>query len=131
MGFVMDGLAAEGYDREYSDLQLVRRIVRYFAPFIPIMLVVALAVFLVAALDALLPLLIATGIDRVGDAPPGELWARTSGLLVAVAVAGAGSWGLNFLRQWLTAKAVGSVVLQLRVDAFDAVMARDMSFYEE
>ncbi len=131
MGFVMDGLAAEGYDREYSDLQLLRRIVRYFAPFIPIMLVVALAVFLVAALDALLPLLIATGIDRVGDAPPGELWARTSWLLVAVAVAGAGSWGLNFLRQWLTAKAVGSVVLQLRVDAFDAVMARDMSFYDE
>jgi len=131
MGFVMDGLAAEGYDREYSDLQLLRRIVRYFAPFIPIMLVVALAVFLVAALDALLPLLIATGIDRVGDAPPGELWERTSWLLVAVAVAGAGSWGLNFLRQWLTAKAVGNVVLQLRVDAFDAVMARDMSFYDE
>jgi len=131
MGFVMDGLAAEGYDREYSDAQLVRRIGRYFAPFVPVMLVVAVTIFLVAALDALLPLLIATGIDRVGDAPPDELWQRTSWLLVAIGVAGASSWGLNFLRQWLTAKAVGSVVLNLRRDAFDAVMARDMSFYDE
>ncbi len=131
MGFVMDGLAAEGYDREYSDAQLLRRIVRYFAPFVPMMLVVAVAIFLVASLDALLPLLIATGIDRVGDAPPDELWQRTWWLLVAIGVAGVSSWGLNFLRQWLTAKAVGSVVLKLRVDAFDAVMARDMSFYDE
>jgi ABC-type multidrug transport system fused ATPase/permease subunit len=75
--------------------------------------------------------LIATGIDRVGDAPPDELWQRTWWLLVAIGVAGASSWGLNFLRQWLTAKAVGNVVLKLRVDAFDAVMARDMSFYDE
>lgn len=131
MGFVMDGLAAEGYDREYSDAQLLRRIVRYFAPFLPVMLVVALAVFLVAALDALLPVLIAVGIDRVGDAPADELWQRTAWLLAAIAGAGAASWGLNFLRQWLTAKAVGNVVLRLRVDAFDAVMARDMSFYDE
>jgi len=131
MGFVMDGLAAEGYDREYSDAQLLRRIVRYFAPFVPMMLVVAVAIFLVASLDALLPLLIATGIDRVGDAPPDELWQRTWWLLVAIGVAGVSSWGLNFLRQWLTAKAVGNVVLKLRVDAFDAVMARDMSFYDE
>jgi len=131
MGFVMDGLAAEGYDREYSDAQLLRRIGRYFAPFVPTMLVVSLAIFFVAALDALLPLLIATGIDRVGDAAPDELWQRTRWLLVAIAVAGASSWGLNFLRQWLTAKAVGNVVLKLRTDAFDAVMARDMSFYDE
>jgi ABC-type multidrug transport system fused ATPase/permease subunit len=131
MGFVMDGLAAEGYDREYSDAQLLRRIARYFAPFVPMMLVVAVAIFLVASLDALLPLLIATGIDRVGDAPPDELWQRTWWLLVAIGVAGTSSWGLNFLRQWLTARAVGNVVLKLRVDAFDAVMARDMSFYDE
>ena len=131
MGFVLDGLAAEGYDREYSDAQLLRRIVRYFAPFLGTMLVVAVAMFLVAALDALLPLLIALGIDRVGDAPPEALWDRTGWLLALIAVAGVGSWGLNFLRQWLTAKAVGNVVLRLRIDAFDAVMARDMSFYDD
>ena len=56
MGFIMDGLAAEGYDREYSDAQLVRRIYRYFRPYVGTMLTVGLAVFLAAVLDASLPL---------------------------------------------------------------------------
>ncbi len=32
MGFIMDGLDAEDYDRSYSDRELVRRILRYFRP---------------------------------------------------------------------------------------------------
>ncbi|MEJ7651878.1 MAG: hypothetical protein WKH64_00200 [Chloroflexia bacterium] len=30
MGFIMDGLEADEYDREYSDRDLLRRIVAYF-----------------------------------------------------------------------------------------------------
>src|SRR5438034_135177 len=41
------------------------------------------------------------------------------------------SWLFNFLRQWYTARSVGDVVLNLRKDAFAAVLARDMSFYDE
>ena len=41
------------------------------------------------------------------------------------------SWTFNFVRQWFTARVVGDVVLQLRQDAFEAVMERDMSFYDE
>jgi ATP-binding cassette, subfamily B, bacterial len=154
MGFVMDGLAAEGYDRSYSDGQLLRRILRYFRPFLATMLVVALAIFGSAVLDAALPVLVATGIDRLAEAPAdagavgaateaagaprlaagaavADLWARTAWILIAILVAGVLSWGFNFVRQWLTAKAVGNVVLDLRRDAFDAVLARDMSFYDE
>ncbi len=32
MGFIMDGLDAEAYDRKYTDRDLVRRIARYFRP---------------------------------------------------------------------------------------------------
>ena len=32
MGFIMDGLDAEAYDRTYSDRSLLRRILRYFQP---------------------------------------------------------------------------------------------------
>ena len=32
MGFIMDGLDAEAYDRTYGDRQLVRRIMGYFRP---------------------------------------------------------------------------------------------------
>ncbi|MBE0699530.1 MAG: ABC transporter ATP-binding protein, partial [Anaerolineaceae bacterium] len=41
------------------------------------------------------------------------------------------SWTFNFFRQRYTARAIGDVVLKLRQDAFDAVLARDMSFYDE
>ena len=32
MGFIMDGIDAEAYDRQYSDRQLMRRIGSYFRP---------------------------------------------------------------------------------------------------
>jgi ATP-binding cassette, subfamily B, bacterial len=131
MGFLMDGLAAEGYDRSYSDRQLVGRIFRYFRPFLPMMVFVAVMIFLSAVMDAALPVLIASGIDALADAGPGELWARTAWIIVAILLAGVLSWTFNFFRQWFTARAVGNVVLNLRNDAFDAVMARDMSFYDE
>jgi ABC-type multidrug transport system fused ATPase/permease subunit len=47
-----------------------------------------------------------------------------------VMLLGATSWALNAARQWLSAEAVGDVVLRLREDAFDAVMQRDLSFYD-
>ncbi|MBA2665917.1 MAG: ABC transporter ATP-binding protein [Trueperaceae bacterium] len=133
MGFVMEGLAAEAYDREYSDRQLITRIARYFRPNTSIMLVVALTVFLAAVLDAVLPVLISAGIDRLADVARvgGDVWEGTTWIVTAILVAGALSWTFNFFRQWLTARAVGDVVLALRTDAFDAVLARDMSFYDE
>ncbi len=133
MGFIMDGLAAEGYDREYTDGQLLRRIYGYFRPFIGTMLLVGLSVFAAAVLDASLPLLVSVGIDRLSEAGDlrTEIWERTRWLVILFVLAGALSWCFNFVRQWLTAKAVGNVVLKLRTDAFDAVMARDMSFYDE
>src|SRR5690348_10462871 len=41
MGFIMDGLDAEAYDRNYSDRQLIARIIGYFRPKLRIMLIVA------------------------------------------------------------------------------------------
>lgn len=137
MGFVMDGLAAESYDRRYSDRQLLRRIARYFIPFIGPMAVVSASIFGASLLDAALPVLLSLAIDRLalnvepGAAAARDLLARGAPLLLAIAVAGAVSWGLNFLRQWLTASAVAEVVLALRRDAFDALMERDMSFFDE
>ncbi|HET7637737.1 MAG TPA: ABC transporter ATP-binding protein, partial [Ktedonobacteraceae bacterium] len=50
---------------------------------------------------------------------------------VAILVSGVLSWACNFFRQWYTARSVGDVVLNLRRDAFNAVVARDMSFFDE
>ena len=128
MGFIMDGLDAEAYDRTYGDRVLLRRIVGYFRPKLPIMLFVASMVVLASVSDAGLNLLLAEGIDQLEEALDGG----SVGLIVAaILVAGVVSWTTNFLRQRYTARAVGDVVLTLRKDAFRAVMARDMSFYDE
>ena len=46
MGFIMDGLDAEAYDRQYRDIDLVKRIVSYFRPQAPRMAAVAVAILL-------------------------------------------------------------------------------------
>jgi len=128
MGFIMDGLDAEGYDRSYSDRQLLGRIYDYFQPHLGAMSFVALMIVLDSLMSAVLPILIARGIDTLAI---DQSW-QPAGLLVgAILVSGALAWTFNFFRQWYTARTVGSVVLELRESAFDAVMARDMSFYDE
>ncbi len=133
MGFFMDGIAGEAYDRTYSDRQLVGRIVRYFRPYLPMMLLVSASIVLASASSAALPILLAAGLDGVvasGEEGAG-LFRRALPLVIAVLAAGGLAWVFNFVRQWFSARAVGNVVLNLRKDAFDAVLERDLSFYDE
>jgi ABC-type multidrug transport system fused ATPase/permease subunit len=133
MGFIMDGLDAEAYDREYTDRQLLNRIIQYFRPHLSIMSVVAGLVVLNSAMDAVFPILIASSLNQLEGAVNlgATIWQRTAWLIGAVFLSGVFSWTFNFFRQKYTARAVGDVVLKLRQDAFDAVLARDMSFYDE
>ena len=133
MGFIMDGLDAEAYDREYTDRQLLARIIRYFKPHLSTMGVVAVMIVLNSIMDAAFPFLIARGLDRLEGASDIDvtIWQRTGWLIAAIFVSGVFSWSFNFVRQKYTARTVGNVVLKLRRDAFDAVLARDMSFYDE
>jgi len=46
MGFIMDGLESEAYDRNYPDRELVRRVLAYFKPHVRKLLLVAAAITL-------------------------------------------------------------------------------------
>ena len=138
MGFIMDGLDAEAYDRSYSDRELLDRITGYFRPQLKVMTFVAGMIVLASTLDAILPVLIARGINNLVDndlvdvaGAGASIWGQTWWLILAILFSGALSWTFNYFRQWYAARAVGDVVLSLRKDAFDAVLARDMSFYDE
>lgn len=133
MGFIMDGLDAEAYDREYTDRQLLRRILGYFKPHLSIMSIIAVLLVLNSIMDAAFPFLIARSLDRLEGSTDLKLtiWQRTAWLIAAIFLASALSWSFNFVRQKYTARTVGDVVLKLRQDAFEAVLARDMSFYDE
>lgn len=127
MGFIMGGLDAEDYDRKYGDGELLGRIGEYFRPAAGAMVLVGVLISLSSIMNMLSPLLASWGIDRIARGESGDiLWILFFGLLAA----GVLGWGFNFVRQWMTAKVVGDVVLALRQDAFDAVMARDLSFFD-
>lgn len=128
MGFVMDGLDAEEYDRSYSDRALIRRITNYFKPHRGRMLLILLMVVVQSAVQALLPLAIANGINTLAAIPTLTQIGLLTGAVVLIGVLG---WVFNYVRQYQSAVAVGDVVLALREDAFDAVMQRDMSFYDK
>ncbi|HET8913651.1 MAG TPA: hypothetical protein VFN23_19415, partial [Ktedonobacteraceae bacterium] len=59
MGFVMDGLDAENYDRTYSDRVLIKRIGRYFGPRVKLTVLVSVLVIMGSLVDVILPLLLA------------------------------------------------------------------------
>jgi ABC-type multidrug transport system fused ATPase/permease subunit len=128
MGFVLDGLEAESYDRSYSDRVLVRRIGEYFRPHTRTMALVAGMVVLAALTETVIPFLISRGIDALAGNPSAQLALALGG---GVLVLGSLGWLFNFVRQSYSARAVGDVVLALREDAFAAVMARDLSFYDQ
>ena len=128
MGFIMEGLDAEDYDRTYSDGDLVRRVGRYFKPALAGMGLVAVTIVLASLMQAAFPVLISWGLDHI-EGPQGV--STITILVVSILVTGMLAWFFNFVRQALTARIVGDVVITLRKDAFAAVMRRDMSFYDE
>lgn len=128
MGFIMDGIDAEAYDRNYSDRQLLNRIMGYFSSQLRRVSIISSLVVLNSVVDMVLPVLIARGVDQVAADRTNS---AVNMLIFLILGATALSWTFNFLRQRLTARTVGDVVLHLREDAFTAVMARDMSFYDE
>jgi len=127
MGFIMDGLDAEEYDRKYSDRELVRRIVTYFRPQLKRMLVVASMITLSTLANTGLPIFISRSIDRLQNDSSAQ---TLLGITVVIILFGSLGWVFNAIRRSLSAQAVGNVVLALREDAFDAVLKRDLSFYD-
>ena len=128
MGFLMDGLDAEEFDRTYSDRVLVSRVLAYFRPHAGIMVFVSAMLFLNSIMETALPFLTSRGVDQLKEGF--EIMAALP-LVGAILVAGILAWIFNYIRQKMTATVVARVVYQLRQDAFTAVMARDMSFYDE
>jgi ATP-binding cassette subfamily B protein len=126
MGFLMDGLDAESYDRSYSDRFLTQRIIGYFRPHFGRMALVAGAIVLNSLMDTALPIVISSGIDRLQT--EGESVILPMALIVTAL--GCTSWVFNFVRRAYSARVVGDVVLKVREDAFDAVLNRDLSFYD-
>jgi ATP-binding cassette, subfamily B, bacterial len=128
MGFILEGLDPEAYDRTYTDRQLVARILGYFRPQARKMGAVALAVAAATLVDMGVPIVISRSLDRLQVNPAAAAFAGLAALVTLLATT---SWLLKALHRQLSAQAIGDVVLKMREDAFDAVMSRDLSFYDQ
>ncbi len=128
MGFILDGLDTESYDRTYSDRELLDRIISYFRPYAGRMGVIAVMITLNSVMGALGPIVIARAIGLLETNP-----ATTTMILIALGVSlvGASAWVFNYIRQMLSARVTSNVVLKLREDVFNATVRHDLSFYDE
>jgi ATP-binding cassette subfamily B protein len=128
MGFILDGLDTESYDREYSDRELLRRILEYFKPHRRKVTLVALMLTLNSIAGSGGPIMIANAIDLVSESPTLDRMLLATALVLLF---GASAWVTNFLRQWISARVIGDVVLTLRGDVLAATIHHDLSFYDE
>jgi ATP-binding cassette, subfamily B, bacterial len=127
MGF-FSGLNDEKYDRQYTDRQLVRRIMEYFKPQTIRLLWVLVLVVVLASIGAALPVVVSRMVDLLKGQPSLQAISLVS---LAVLIIGIGLWGLNWARRSLVVRAVGDVVLDLRTRAFRAAAEHDLSFYDQ
>ncbi|MGD9099341.1 MAG: ABC transporter transmembrane domain-containing protein, partial [Anaerolineae bacterium] len=128
MGFILDGLETEAYDRNYSDRELVGRIVGYFEPHRRPMGLVAVALTLNSVGGTGGPILISKAIDVIAEDSSVQTMLMLAG---GVFLMGAAGWFFNYIRQMFSARIVGDVVLKLRQDVFGATIQHDLSFYDE
>ncbi|UCF97372.1 MAG: ABC transporter ATP-binding protein [Spirochaetaceae bacterium] len=128
MPFILDGLDTEDYDRNYKDSELLRRIGSYFRPARRQMLLASGMLTLNSAAGTGGPILISRALDLVVvDPSTWNLLLLSAGVLLL----GVFAWSFNYIRQVVSAKVVGDVVLNIRKDVFKSVMANDMSFFDE
>jgi ABC-type multidrug transport system fused ATPase/permease subunit len=128
MGFILDGLETESYDRKYRDRELLGRIIAYFLVHSRKVALVALALTINSAAGSGVPVAISKVIDAVAENP---MISRMAIACSIVLVLGVIAWISNFVNQWFAGRVIGDVVLNLREDVFAASVRHDMSFYEE
>ncbi len=109
MGFILDGLETEAYDRTYRDRDLTRRVIGYFRPFRAQVLLVALTLALNSVAGSGGPILISRSIDVLAADPSLARMLTLSALALGVGVF---AWVFNFIQQRFSARVVGDVVLQ-------------------
>ncbi|MBE0699235.1 MAG: ABC transporter ATP-binding protein, partial [Anaerolineaceae bacterium] len=127
MGFY-SSLAAEKYDRQYTDRALARRIINYFKPQVGKLIFIILTVFLISGTGAAQPWVVSKGVDLMASKPTVGAILGVAGVVFLIGFTG---WLGNFARRKLTIRAISEVLLVLAADAFKAAVGHDLSFYDK
>jgi ATP-binding cassette, subfamily B, bacterial len=123
-----NALDTEGYDRQYTDRQLIRRMLQYFGPHKRRLAVVVVLILVIALAGAATPVIVSRGVDLLAEVMS---LVTISLLAAAVFVAGVITWAANWWRRRWTVSALGDIVMTLRADAFRSAAEHDLSFYDQ
>jgi ATP-binding cassette subfamily B protein len=127
MGF-FSGLAAEKYDRQYSDRKLLERIIAYFKQQTGRLLIIAVTIVTRALIEAFSPVIVARGLDQVtGKEVTNRFIIVLSGIILILGIL---SWFTNMLRRRYSARTIAELIRQLSTDAFKASVRQDLSFHD-
>ncbi|MFN2303865.1 MAG: ABC transporter ATP-binding protein, partial [Anaerolineales bacterium] len=127
MGFFA-GLAAEKYDRQYSDKKLLQRIWDYFKRQTKRIVIVVTSILIISIIDAFTPVIVARGLDQITqESITTRFILILSGIILLVGILG---WFANLLRRRFSARTIAILIQQLSTDAFKASMLQDLSFHD-
>lgn len=125
MAAVFGGLQSDKYDRQYADLELLKRITAYALRHRLAVILILAGFLLVGAMRALRPVLISAGVDELvlaGD--------RLNVLLLLLAFVAISEYISNYIRRRFAVVVIGRIVAEMRKHAFDAAIERDLAFYD-
>lgn len=125
---IFANLDTESYQREYTDRQLLSRMTVYFYEHLRGLVIISVLLAIIAVTAAATPLILARSVDIIQDADSNQIIYWVSLLIFT---AGVISWFANWLRRRLTVRMVGDIERSLRVDAFQAAISHDLSFYDK
>lgn len=131
----MDGLHEDDFDRNYSDIHLLKRILSYFRNYKAKIALIVVSLLLSSFASTLVPLYISNMLDDLQNSFANKTVNPFAPIIISLTIALAIFFIINFfgnmLQQEITARTVSSAVVDVRKDAFDAVLERDMAFIEE
>ena len=128
MGRMFGALGADKYDRQYGDTYLIKRVLTYFRPQRKRVAAIVALLIGFAITGSLFPIIIATGVDSLERQASYETMVLILGGLLITAVF---DFVFFMVRRRLTGRVVADIISQLRKDAFEAAVDRDLAFYDE
>lgn len=128
MAVLFRGLEEDNYDRQYGDIALYKRLGDYFSAHKKQLYAVFGSAFAASVMLSVRPVIIAAGVGAVSRASEiNTVVLLVFALLLTVLTEYFGNW----VRRRMAARAIGGVVAQMRKDAFDAAVRRDLAFYDK
>lgn len=125
---IFDGLEIEAYDRKYSEIVLIKRILHYFRPFRLHIAGAAIMMLIISGIAAFFPVIVSQGVDTLDSSRQVQTANQLALVIFLLAII---RWVANWMRRRWMVRAIAGVVLGLATDAFHASMEHDLSFHDE